>query len=84
MALERSTSTAVGEIYDRCAAKGSRPAVFYRWKNKGNEDEHARSDWIELMSDILDVENVTKRLYFEKKVVGPDGNTFPRQKRWLE
>ena len=48
---------------------------FYRWRDKGNEDEHARSFWIELLSDILGVENVTKRLDFEKKVIGPDGNT---------
>ena len=48
---------------------------FYSWRDKGNEDEHARSFWIELLSDILGVENVTKRLDFEKKVIGPDGNT---------
>ena len=48
---------------------------FYRWRNKGNEDEHARSYWIELLSEIMDVDNVTQRLDFEKKVIGPDGNT---------
>lgn len=48
---------------------------YYRWSGKGREDEDARSYWIELLSDILGVENVTQRVDFEKKVVGPDGNT---------
>ncbi len=48
---------------------------FYRWQNKGKEDEHARSYWIELLSDIFGVERVTERVDFEKKLVGADGNT---------
>ena len=48
---------------------------YYRWKDKGKEDEDARSFWIEILSDIFGVENVTKRLDFEKKVIGGDGNT---------
>ena len=48
---------------------------YYRWTGKGREDEDARSYWIEVLSDILGVENVTQRVDFEKKVVGPDGNT---------
>lgn len=43
---------------------------FYRWQNKGKEDEHARSYWIELLSDIFGVERVTERVEFEKKVAG--------------
>ena len=48
---------------------------YYRWNGKGREDEDARSYWIEILTDILGVENVTQRLDFEKKVYGPDGNT---------
>ena len=48
---------------------------YYRWKDKGREDEDARSYWIELLSGILGVERVTERVDFEKKVIGPDGNT---------
>ena len=43
---------------------------FYRWNGKGKEDEHARSYWIELLSDIFGVERVTERVEFEKKVAG--------------
>jgi hypothetical protein len=48
---------------------------FYRWNGKGREDEDARSYWIEILQNILGVENVTERVDFEKKVIGPDGNT---------
>ena len=48
---------------------------FYRWNGKGREDEDARSYWIEILSHILGVERVTERIDFEKKVIGPDGNT---------
>ena len=41
---------------------------FYRWQNRGKEDEHARSYWIELLHDVLGVENVTQRVEFEKKL----------------
>ena len=43
---------------------------FYRWNGKGKEDEHARSYWIELLSDIFGVERATERVEFEKKVAG--------------
>ena len=46
-----------------------------RWHNKGKEDEHARSYWIEFLQDIMGVEHVTEHIDFEKKVIGPDGNT---------
>ena len=48
---------------------------YYRWKDKGKEDEDARSYWIEILSEIFGVDNVTQRLDFEKKVIGGDGNT---------
>ena len=48
---------------------------FYRWNGKGKEDEDARSYWIELLQDILGVENVTKRVEFEKKLIGSKGST---------
>ena len=60
---------------------------FYKWNGKGREDEDARSYWIDSLQDILGVDHVTDRVDFEKKVVGPDGNTkgftfVARQKRF--
>ena len=49
---------------------------FYRWNGKGREDEDARSYWIEILSNIIGVERVTERVDFEKKVIGPDGNSL--------
>ncbi|MCR4905844.1 MAG: methylase [Clostridiales bacterium] len=48
---------------------------YYRWNGKGKEDEDARSYWIEILTNILGVDRVTERVDFEKKVIGPDGNT---------
>ena len=48
---------------------------YYKWKDRGREDEDARSYWIDVLQNILGVENVTDRVDFEKKVIGPDGNT---------
>ncbi len=48
---------------------------YYKWNGKGREDEDARSYWIEILQNILGVDHVTDRVDFEKKVVGPDGNT---------
>ena len=48
---------------------------FYRWRDRGHEDEDARSYWIELLEQVFGVERVTQRLVFEKKVIGRDGNT---------
>ena len=45
-----------------------------RWKGRGKEDEDGRSYWIDLLTNVLGMENVTQRLNFEKKVV-IDGNT---------
>jgi len=47
---------------------------YYKWNGKGNEDEDARSYWIDILQDILGVDHVTDRLDFEKKVVGENGN----------
>ena len=48
---------------------------FYKWNGRGKEDEDARSYWIDILQNILGTENVTDRVDFEKKVIGPDGNT---------
>ena len=48
---------------------------YYRWRDRGREDEDARSYWIELLEQIYGAARVTERLVFEKKVVGRDGNT---------
>ena len=48
---------------------------YYKWNGRGREDEDARSYWIDLLQDVLGVDRVTDRVDFEKKVVGPDGNT---------
>ncbi len=45
-----------------------------RWMGKGKEDEDGRSYWIDLLTNVLGMVNVTERLNFEKKVV-IDGNT---------
>ena len=42
--------------------------------NNGNENQHARSYWIEVFKNILSVDNVTDRLDFEKNVI-VDGHT---------
>ena len=48
---------------------------FYKWQNRGREDEDDRSYWIDFLQNVMGVENVTDRIEFQKKVVGPDGNT---------
>lgn len=45
-----------------------------RWIGKGKEDQDGRSYWIDLLSNVLGMDNITERLNFEKKVV-VDGNT---------
>nr|CDL65851.1 unnamed protein product [uncultured bacterium] len=40
-----------------------------RWMHKGKEDEHGRSYWIDLLSNVLGMNNVTERVDFEKKVI---------------
>lgn len=41
---------------------------YYKWNGKGNEDEDARSYWIDILLNILGVDHVTDRLDFEKKL----------------
>ena len=48
---------------------------FYKWQNRGREDEDDRSYWIDFLQNVMGVDNVTGRIEFQKKVVGPDGNT---------
>lgn len=45
-----------------------------KWKGRGREDEDGRSYWIDFLSNVLGMANVTDRVEFEKKVV-VDGNT---------
>lgn len=45
-----------------------------RWKGKGKEDEEGRSYWIDLLTNVIGMDQVTERLNFEKKVV-IDGHT---------
>ncbi len=48
---------------------------FYnKWHGKGNEDQDARSFWIDILQNILGAHNVTDRVDFEKRVK-VDGNT---------
>ncbi len=49
---------------------------FYnKWKNRGREDEDARSYWLDILQSILGVTDATDRTSFEKKVIDSDGNT---------
>ncbi|MDO4757516.1 MAG: methylase, partial [Parabacteroides sp.] len=44
------------------------------WKGKGDEKSDAQSFWILLLSNVLDIDSVTDKIEFEKKVV-IDGQT---------
>lgn len=48
---------------------------YQKWVNRGKEDEDDRSYWIDFLQNVMDVDHVTDRIEFQKKVVGPDGNT---------
>ena len=48
---------------------------YQKWVNRGKEDEDDRSYWIDFLQDVMDVDHVTDRIEFQKKVIGPDGNT---------
>ena len=41
-----------------------------KWKGRGREDEDGRSYWIDFLSNVLGMENVTDRVEFEKKSCG--------------
>lgn len=40
-----------------------------RWSGKGKEDEEGRSYWIDLLTNIFEMDNITERINFEKKVI---------------
>lgn len=46
-----------------------------KWINRGKEDEDDRSYWIDFLTHVLGVDDATDRMEFQKKVIGPDGNT---------
>lgn len=48
---------------------------YQKWANRGKEDEDDRSYWIDFLWGVMGVDHVTDRIEFQKKVVGPDGNT---------
>ena len=43
---------------------------YYKWNGKGQEDEDARSYWIDILQNILGIDHVTDRVDFEKKSTG--------------
>ena len=45
-----------------------------KWHGKGKEDEDDRSYWLDILQRILDMDNATDRIEFQKKVI-VDGNT---------
>ncbi len=58
------------------AEKREAARQFYqKWVNRGKEDEDDRSYWIDFLQNVMGVDHVTDRIEFQKKVVGPDGNT---------
>lgn len=60
--------------HDRCRTKRGCPSICKPMDGKRKEDEDGRSYWIDLLTNVLGMDNVTERLNFEKKVV-IDGNT---------
>lgn len=49
--------------------------LYYKWNGKGREDEDDRSFWWDILTQLLNVSDVTDRVQFQKKVIGPDGHT---------
>lgn len=41
----------------------------YKWNGKGNEDQDSQLYWIDFLTNIVGMENVTDRVNFEKKVI---------------
>ena len=56
------------EIWEACRL------FIQKWQGKGKEDEDDRSFWFDIFTQVLDVQNVTDRMEFQKKVV-VEGNT---------
>lgn len=49
--------------------------IYNKWNGKGKEDEDDRSFWWDILTQLLSVSDVTNRVQFQKKVIGPDGHT---------
>lgn len=49
-------------------------AFINKWYGKGRENEDERSYWFDLLQDVFELTDVTSRIEFQKKVIGPDGN----------
>ena len=45
-----------------------------KWNNRGNEEEDARSYWLDFLGNVMGIKHPTDYINFEKKVV-VDGNT---------
>lgn len=45
------------------------------WKGKGQEDEHGRSYWLDMLQTVFGVANATQYIEFEKKVKSASGST---------
>ena len=58
------------------AEKREAARQFYqKWVGKGKEDEDDHSYWLDICQRILGIDDATDRIFFQKKLVGPDGNT---------
>ncbi len=51
---------------------------FYKWKERGKEDEDDRSFWIDFLQDVMGVDHVTDRIEFQKKVLNDKGSLSNR------
>lgn len=49
--------------------------IYNKWKDKGKEDEDDRSFWLDILTRLFGVIDATDKMDFQKKVIGPDGNT---------
>ena len=58
----------------RAEQKEAARQFYYKWNNKGQEDEDDQSFWLDILQQIFGITNATDRIQFQKKVVGEDGN----------
>lgn len=57
--------------------KANAKKFIERWQNEpGNEEEQSRSFWIQLLEEVLDIQNATHVLQFERKVKGRKIDVF--------
>ncbi len=47
---------------------------YYKWKDRGKEDEDDHSYWFDLLNNVMGMERVTDNIDFQKKVI-VDGHT---------